>query len=68
MDTGTQILIGMLLGCVGFGYIVYGRKQMKASALLAGIALCIFPYFIHSLWLTLLLAAGIGAVPFFIAD
>ena len=67
MDTGS-IMISMLLGAVGMGYIIYGRKQFKSSALVAGILLCVFPYFVHSLWLTLPIGAGIMAAPFFIAD
>ena len=39
-------------------YIVYGKRQTKFVPLLAGIALCAYPYFVESWgWL-----AGIGAV------
>lgn len=46
------------------GYIVYGRKQMKASALIAGIALCIYPYFLPGLPLNILVGLLIMAGPF----
>ncbi len=68
MDSGTKILIATLLGAIGFGYIVYGRKQLKGSALVAGIVLCIYPYFVQNLLLTLLIGLGILAAPFFIHD
>lgn len=33
-------------------YFVYGKKRTKLSAMLAGVMLCIYPYFIDSLlWL-----------------
>ena len=68
VDTGTKLLISVVVSAIGMGYIVYGRKQMKASALVAGIALCIYPYFIHILLLNLLAGLAIMAAPFFIHD
>ncbi len=68
MDTGTQILIATLLGAIGMGYIVYGRKQFKGSALVAGIVLCVYPCFIHNLLLAVVLGMGVMAAPFFIHD
>ena len=65
MDTW-NILIGALLGAIGMGYIVYGRNQMHAMPVIAGILLCIFPYFVSQVWITLPLAAGIMALPRFV--
>ena len=61
-----KILISMFVGLIGMGYITYGRKQMKGSALVVGILLCIYPYFVPSLWLNLLIGAVLMALPFFI--
>lgn len=52
----------MLAGVFGVAYFVYGKRQTKLVPLVAGILLCIYPYFIDSvLWLCivgiLLLAA-----------
>ena len=68
MDMGTKLMVSVLASAIGMGYIVYGRKQMKPSALIAGIALCIYPYFIPGLLLNLLIGLAIMAVPFFIYD
>lgn len=65
MDTW-NILIGALLGVIGMGYIIYGRNQMHAMPVIAGILLCIFPYFVPHLWITLPLAAGVMALPRFV--
>ena len=62
----SSILVSVLIGSVGLGYIIYGRKQMHATALICGLALCIFPYFIQNIWLTLLIAAGIMLLPKYI--
>jgi hypothetical protein len=60
------ILLSVLLGAIGVGYIVYGRKQMHGMALISGILLCVFPYFIANIWLTLLIAGLLMALPRFI--
>ncbi len=62
MPSGASLLIGMLAGVFGVAYFVYGKRQAKFVPLIAGVLLCIYPYFIESvLWLcivgVLLLAA-----------
>jgi hypothetical protein len=62
MPSGPVLLIGLLAGVFGVAYFVYGKRQTKFTPMLAGVALCIYPYFFDSvLWLSvvgiLLLAA-----------
>lgn len=61
-----NILLSVLLGAIGVGYIVYGRKQMHGMALISGILLCVFPYFVSSIWLILVIAALLMALPRFL--
>jgi hypothetical protein len=61
-----SILLGVLLGAIGVGYNIYGRRQMHAMALISGILLCIFPYFVPNIWLCLLIAAALMALPRFL--
>jgi len=65
MDTW-NILLGAMFGVIGMGYIVYGRNQMHAMPVIAGILLCIFPYFVSQAWITLPLAACVMALPRFV--
>ena len=60
-----NIFLSVIIGAIGFGYIVYGRKQMCGIALVSGILLCIFPYFVANIWLMLLIAAGLMILPRF---
>jgi len=58
----STLIIGIVTGALGVGYIVYGRRQTKFVPVIAGIALCTYSYFIDSaVWLcvvgALLLAA-----------
>lgn len=67
MDISFGLLMaGLVFGSLGVGYFIYGKKQADWTTLMAGIALCIVPYFISSLLVMILVCAGIAAVPFII--
>ena len=54
----------VFLGIIGAGYVMYGRRAQNPVALVAGILLCVFPYFVDGLVWTLLVGAGLLAAPF----
>lgn len=64
MDMTTSLLLGVLFGSFGMGYMYYGKKQRKGIALLSGIALCAFPYFVHNIYLFLFIGILLIALPF----
>ena len=45
---------------------MYGRRARNPVALVAGVLLCVFPYFVDSLALTIAIGAGLLAAPFFV--
>jgi len=45
-----------LFGLIGFAVFVYGRRQRRGAALLVGIALMVYPYFVSNI----LVLVGIG--------
>jgi hypothetical protein len=48
-----NLFIGMFISTVGIGYIMYGRRQTKFVPVIAGVVLCIYPYFVDDwVWLT----------------
>ncbi len=62
----TNLLFGVFAGAIGMGYIVYGKRQAKFVPAIAGILLCVYPYFVEGvLWLSLV-GAGLVAAPFLI--
>ena len=65
MDT-TLLFTGLIFGSIGMGYFVYGRKQGNFMALLAGIGLCVFPYFTNSVWMSIAIGLGLVVLPFVI--
>jgi len=46
---GPSFLLGLLLGTVGLGYFLYGKKLQKAVPLGCGLALMVFPYVVEDL-------------------
>ena len=65
MPTGTQLFIAIVTGAVGTGYFIYGKKQGKLSAMLAGAGLCLYPYFFSRTIELCVIGAALMAVPFF---
>ncbi len=54
---------GVILGSIGLGFVMYGRRQRRAAALAAGVALCVLPYFVTNPWLLASLGLGAMALP-----
>jgi hypothetical protein len=65
MTDTSSLLWGLLFGSIGIGYFVYGRRQRRAMALVAGVLLCVFPYFVSNAVLTVFLGALLMALPYF---
>jgi hypothetical protein len=62
----STFVIGLITGAFGVAYIVYGRRQTKFVPLVAGLLLCVYPYFIDGvLWLCVV-GALLLAAPFVI--
>ena len=59
-------ILSVFLGIIGTGYVMYGRRARNPVALVAGVLLCVFPYFVDSLALTIAIGAGLLAAPFFV--
>jgi len=61
-----SLFIGILAGAFGVAYFVYGKKQMRLVPMVAGVLLCVYPYFFDSvLWLTVI-GLALVAAPFLI--
>ena len=64
--TPATLGIGILTGAVGVGYFIYGKRQTKFAPLLAGMALCVYPYFVDSVLWLVVIGALLMAAPFLI--
>lgn len=65
MTDTSSLLWGVLFGSIGLGYFIYGKKQRRAVALVAGVLLCVFPYFVSNTALTVFFGVLFMALPYF---
>lgn len=63
---GTSIIFGILWGIVGIAYFRYGKKQENIVALISGIGLIAFPYFISSVFAIVSIGIALVIIPFFV--
>lgn len=64
MDSTLLLLSGLVFTSVGLGYFIYGRRQDHKMALLAGIALMVYPYFVSGTPAMVGVGGLLMAVPF----
>ncbi|GAB3389584.1 hypothetical protein GCM10027432_27170 [Lysobacter fragariae] len=60
------LMWGVVFSSIGLGYFIYGRRQQAPVALVCGIALMVFPYFVSSAWGMVLIGAALMAIPYFL--
>jgi hypothetical protein len=65
VDSGS-LLSGIVLGSLGMGYFIYGKRQGRIVALCCGILLCGLPYLMDSQLLLWLLSLPVMLLPWFI--
>ena len=56
--------VGVVAGAIGMGYFIYGKRQAKYVPMIAGMLLCVYPYFVDSLLALALIGLGLVAAPF----
>ena len=42
----SSLFASVVIGLVGFGIFLYGKKQRRAPQLVAGLAMMVYPYFV----------------------
>lgn len=62
----SALLLGLLFGAVGIGYLIYGRRQRVLMPFLSGIGLMGAPYLIDNNGLLVLAGVVLIALPFVI--
>jgi hypothetical protein len=66
MDSTAILLWGLLFGSIGLGFFLYGKKQKAAVPIIAGIALCVVPYFMANVYILVTVGVVLMAIPFFV--
>lgn len=65
MTTGS-LFLAVAFGSLGFGYLLYGRRQRSLVTGVCGLLLLIVPYVIASTVPLLLVGGVLAALPFFV--
>ena len=58
------LFMGILTGGIGMAYFMYGKKKQSLAPMLAGAALCIYPYFVTDIWAICGIGLFLIAFPF----
>lgn len=66
MNGQASLISELLLSAAGFSYFIYGKKQRAVVPLVCGLVLMVFPYFVSSTVLLVIIGAVLLAVPFFV--
>jgi hypothetical protein len=63
MDTST-LMWGVILGSIGLGFFIYGKKQKTIVPLISGTGLMVFPYFVSNVFILVATGVVFIALPF----
>ncbi|MCL1059352.1 hypothetical protein CXF83_15815 [Shewanella sp. Choline-02u-19] len=66
MDSASIMVWSVLFGSIGMGYFMYGRRQKAIVPLCIGLSLFVFPYFMSSVTMLLIVGVILVAIPYFI--
>jgi hypothetical protein len=64
-DPWTLFLM-VVFGAVGLGYFIYGKKRGKPIALVSGLTLMIYPYFVTGRLAMVLVGLVLALIPFIV--
>jgi hypothetical protein len=61
-----SLWVGVIAGAIGMGYFIYGKRQTKYVPMIAGMLLCVYPYFVESLLALSVIGLLLVVAPFLI--
>jgi len=67
LDDPAALSSMLLLGLIGAALMLHGRKASNPRSFIAGLALCVFPGFVHSVLAMWLIAGGCFAGLFWLS-
>jgi len=66
MESSSIIMWSVLFGSIGMGFFMYGKKQSAIIPLCSGLALMIYPYFMTSVAMLLIVGIILIVFPYFV--
>ena len=68
MPTPANLFGSIACGIVGFGAFMYGKKTVGVKAMVIGVALMVYPYFVEPTWLLYTIGLALTAALFVFRD
>ena len=65
MGSPASLIWELLFSAVGAGYFIYGRKQRTTVPFVCGLVLMVFPYFVSSTLLMVIIGVVLMVLPYF---
>jgi len=62
----TSLMVSLLLGMIGLGFVLYARNAKQLIPAAAGVGLMVCPYLIPNMAFLLIVCAALIAAPFFL--
>ncbi len=66
MNSEAIMLWSVLFSGIGLGFFMYGKKQRAVVPLFTGVALFVYPYFISSVAMLIIIGVILIALPYFV--
>ena len=66
MTDADSLFFDFFFGAIGTGYFIYGKNNARLVPLLAGLALCVFPYFITGGIAMIAVGTALAVTPWFL--
>ncbi len=63
---GTSLFLGLIFSCIGTGFLIYGRKQVKPVPLVCGLLLIIVTFVISDTTVLVIAGVVLTAIPYFV--
>jgi hypothetical protein len=66
VGSSASLIWEMLFSAAGAGYFIYGKKQKATVPFVCGLVLMVFPYFVSSILLLVIIGVVLMALPYFV--
>lgn len=64
----TSLMLSLLFGTAGIGYLMYGKKAGVVLPMIAGLGLILLPYFISNVAVMSVVCIVLMVIPFLLRD
>jgi len=64
--SASLLFFGLVFGCIGLGFFIYGKNQRAPVPLVCGLVLMVFPYFVSNIIALVIIGVVLMVIPYFI--